>query len=287
MHDGTGGQVNDEAQVAHSALFLSEFLNSGHSLLLQLIMAIIDSRALNPPYRGVDPRNLVCEAGHAFNRMGSRLCPLCGRRKACRTCPALGHQICPLCCGTKRLVEIRCPSDCGYLATARVHPPAVAQRRQERDVSFLGPIIHDLAEPQYHLFVLIQMFLRAYRPATVPAIIDDDVAAAAGALAATLETAGRGIIYEHRPSSLPAQRLATDMKAALDQGPAQGYPSRDRDAVVVLRRIERAAQAAQRTLGGGQTAYLDLLERVFREPGPQSAPEPPPTAEGGSGLIIP
>ena len=222
--------------------------------------------------------------------MESHLCPLCGRRKARRTCPALGRQICPLCCGTKRLVEIRCPSDCGYLATARIHPPAVAQRRQERDVSFLGPIIHDLAEPQYRLFVLIQVFLRGYRPVTVPAIVDDDVAAAAGALAATLETAGRGIIYEHRPSSLPAQRLATDMKTALDQGPAQGNPSRDRDAVGVLRRIERAAQAAQRTLGGGQTAYLDLLERVFREPAARSAPEPPtapPAAEGGSGLIIP
>ena len=34
FHDGAGGQVNDEAHVADSALFLSEFLNSSQSLLL-------------------------------------------------------------------------------------------------------------------------------------------------------------------------------------------------------------------------------------------------------------
>ena len=222
--------------------------------------------------------------------MGSQLCPLCGRQKARRACPALARQICPLCCGTKRLVEIHCPSDCGYLATARVHPPAVVQRRQERDLRFLGPIIHDLAEPQYHLFAFIQTFLCGCRSTTVPAIVDVDVAAAAGALAATLETAGRGIIYEHRPSSLPAQRLATDLKAALDQAPKQGPPSRDHDTAAVLRQIERAAQEAQRGLDGGQTAYLDLLDRVFREPAPRSTPEQPTTPRAGesrSGLIIP
>ena len=47
------------------------------------------------------------------------LCPLCGKRNARRACPALGHLICAVCCGTKRLTEIACPSDCGYLATAR------------------------------------------------------------------------------------------------------------------------------------------------------------------------
>src|SRR4029079_6022625 len=51
------------------------------------------------------------------------ICPLCGVRRARRGCPALGKQICAVCCGTKRLVEIQCPSDCAYLATAREHPP--------------------------------------------------------------------------------------------------------------------------------------------------------------------
>ena len=33
-------------------------------------------------------------------------------------------------------------------------------------------------------------------------LVDDDIAQAAGALASTLETAGRGIVYEHRPTSV-------------------------------------------------------------------------------------
>ena len=63
------------------------------------------------------------------------LCPSCNRRKARRECPALGRAICPICCGTKRLVEIQCPSNCAYLASAREHPAAVVRRQQERDVA--------------------------------------------------------------------------------------------------------------------------------------------------------
>ena len=51
-------------------------------------------------------------------------CPLCGARKARRACPGVGRDICAVCCGTKRLVEIRCPATCGYLQSARVHPAA-------------------------------------------------------------------------------------------------------------------------------------------------------------------
>ncbi|SVD73437.1 uncharacterized protein METZ01_LOCUS426291, partial [marine metagenome] len=66
----------------------------------------------------------------------SQRCPRCKRRLPRRKCPALGYQICAVCCGTKRLVEINCPSDCGYLASSKAHPPAVVQRQQERDIIF-------------------------------------------------------------------------------------------------------------------------------------------------------
>jgi len=47
------------------------------------------------------------------------VCPLCGTRRARRRCPALDKQICAVCCGTKRLVQISCPSDCTWLLSAR------------------------------------------------------------------------------------------------------------------------------------------------------------------------
>ena len=46
-------------------------------------------------------------------------CPLCENRKAKRFCPAKAVEICPVCCGTKREVEIDCPSNCVYLHEGR------------------------------------------------------------------------------------------------------------------------------------------------------------------------
>jgi hypothetical protein len=82
------------------------------------------------------------------------LCPSCNQRKARRACPALSQTICTVCCGTKRLVEIRCPADCVYLNAAREHPAAVVRKQQERDVAMLLPSIRHLTERQHQLFFL-------------------------------------------------------------------------------------------------------------------------------------
>src|SRR5262249_11210358 len=89
----------------------------------------------------------------------SVVCPLCGTRKARRGCPAVGQQICPVCCGTKRLVEIACPGDCPWLASAREHPPAVAVRRHQRELGLVVQFMRDLNERQSELFFLVAMFL--------------------------------------------------------------------------------------------------------------------------------
>ena len=93
-------------------------------------------------------------------RMSKPTCPLCNRRRARRSCPALGKQICAVCCGTKRQVEITCPSDCSYLQSSTVHPPAVIQRRQERDLRFLLPTLQGLTESQHQILFMVQSFLR-------------------------------------------------------------------------------------------------------------------------------
>ena len=140
--------------------------------------------------------------------MSAETCPLCRRRRARRACPALRYQICAVCCGTKRLREIRCPSDCTYLVSARTHPPAVVRRQQERDARFLLPIIDGLGRRQYQLFFVVQTTIHRLAETDEMPVNDDVVRDTAQALAATYETASKGIIYEHRPSSLPAERLA-------------------------------------------------------------------------------
>lgn len=57
-------------------------------------------------------------------------CTRCRRRKAKRLCPALGQELCSLCCGRHRNREIRCPVHCPFLAQ---HAPYQDQRSQEKD----------------------------------------------------------------------------------------------------------------------------------------------------------
>src|SRR4030095_1117241 len=149
-------------------------------------------------------------------------CPICRTRKPRRACPALQQTICPVCCGTKRLTEIQCPDDCVYLTSAREHPAAVVKRQQEHDVAILLPTLQGLTERQHQLFFLLQSLIARHTPEGFSRLLDDDVAEAAAAVAATLETAARGVIYDHAAQSLPAQRLAAGKKSELPRTGKKG-----------------------------------------------------------------
>jgi hypothetical protein len=213
------------------------------------------------------------------------VCPLCGQRKARRACPAVGKQICAVCCGTKRLVQIQCPADCVYLATARDHPPAAQVRRQQHDLSLLVHFMRDLSERQSQLFFLVNTFLIQYEPPELQPLIDGDVAETAAALAATLETSTRGVIYEHRPASLPAERLMNALKPVLAQAGGRGGTAFERDAAVVLRRIEEAARQVRSGDESNRRAFLDLLGRVMRRK--DDGAEPPAEKPDAPRLILP
>jgi hypothetical protein len=217
------------------------------------------------------------------------LCPSCGRRRAKRACPALGRDICPVCCGTKRLTEIDCPPTCAYLSSARSHPAAVVVRRRESDVRFFVPLVQDLSEPQYRLLLLFQGVVVSQAHNALPPLHDEDVAEGAAAVAATLETARKGIIYEHRAQSGPAQQLATEFTRAITELSRQpGAPSAfERDAAVVLRRIEQGARTAAAALPDEQPpVYLGLLSRLMSH-GPDDQARESSAVEPPSRLIIP
>ena len=185
-------------------------------------------------------------------------CPLCKRRLARRACPALDRRICAYCCGTKRLAEINCPSDCSYLASSQAHPPASVQRQQERDTAFMFSALQELAAPQHKLFLLIQSFLRRTQ-LDADTMLDNDVALAMRALAETYETASRGIIYEH-VSGLPgADRLSANIRTLIGTTKEEGLTVSDADIAVVLRRIEQAARHAKSVLPG-ENGVLELAE---------------------------
>jgi hypothetical protein len=210
-------------------------------------------------------------------------CPVCGHGKARRECPALGQTICPVCCGTKRLTEIACPSTCRYLAAAREHPAAVVKRQQERDVALLLPSIRHLTERQYQIFFLFQTLIARHTPEGFARLLDEDVAEAAAAVAATLETSARGVIYEHSAPTVTSQRLAGEMRGMLAEMREQGASVYDREVAIVLRAIEAGARSAGATPGAADTAYLTLVGRILQLP---AAPAGGSTTGGPASSII-
>jgi hypothetical protein len=217
------------------------------------------------------------------------VCPLCGTRRARRGCPALSQQICAVCCGTKRLVQIQCPSDCAWLASAREHPPAALVRQQQRDVGLLVQFMRDFSQRQSQLFFLINTFLVRYEPPELQELIDADVAEASAALAGTFETAARGVIYEHRPASLPAERLAAALKTVLAEAGRGAGSAFERDAAAVLRRLAEAVRDVRALEQDNRRAFLDLLGRVISKTpdggGPEAGAET--GAAPASRLIVP
>ena len=221
----------------------------------------------------------MCEAGDVT-------CPVCRQRKAKRACPALGQTICTVCCGTKRLVEISCPSDCVHLAAAREHPAAVVRRQQERDVALLMPALRHLTERQHQLFFLFHSVVARHTPEGFARLNDDDVAQAAGAVAATLETASRGVIFEQAAESPVAQRLANELKAMLEEVRQHGTKVYDGEAALALRAIEAGARDTRTRAQGETTAYLSLMSRLLQANIAAQPATQRPEAAGPAGSIV-
>jgi hypothetical protein len=222
------------------------------------------------PAASIDLARGVCQAS-------PMTCPLCAQRKARRACPALAKTICPMCCGTKRMAEIACPTDCAYLAGALTHPPAVVRRQRQRDFEFASPMVHKLSDQAYRLLLAFQERVRRYAPAALPPLVDTDIAEAAGTLASTLETASKGIIYEHQAKSLPAQRLLGELREALAEFSRTPSSGLEREAAAALRRIEDASGRAGKSLDGGPLAYVQFLQRL-----PDLTAALPPGVAGGA-----
>jgi hypothetical protein len=148
--------------------------------------------------------------------------------------------------------------------------------------------MRDLNQRQSQLFLAITSFLVRYQPSELQRLIDDDVAEMAEAMAATFETASRGVIYEHSPASLPAQRLASAIRPRiLEAGGAHGGTAFERDAAVVLRRLKEAARDVGALEPDNRSVFLDLLRRVIRTDTPGGPAGEPADGNDPPRLIVP
>jgi hypothetical protein len=201
-------------------------------------------------------------------------CPLCRQRKGKRACPARGAAICSQCCGTKRLVEIACPSDCPYLTGA--HAPGWEGRAadRERDHRRLGPHVGRLPERQLHL-VLIALAGIAGTRARQGELDDSLLLEAVVALRKTVDTRVSGVLYEHPAGDARARELVQELAGVFEARDDQGAVQRpaDTDLATALRALEEAIAATLRE-NDGPRAFLDTATRLAGRLG--AAPAAPP-----------
>jgi hypothetical protein len=200
-------------------------------------------------------------------------CPLCQKRPTKRSCPALRQDICAVCCATKRLIEVQCTEDCRYLDAAHKHPAAVVRRQIDRDLSILMASLGRLSETQLQLFFLLQSMVLSFKPDGLLRLNDADLALATGALANTLETASKGVIFDEAAASIPAESLRKALKPVVEEITKDGGARAEREVAVVLRGIERGARHEGGLIPPGESSYLELVGRVFQHR-PQQ-PKPP------------
>lgn len=157
----------------------------------------------------------------------------------------------------------------------------------------LSPAMARLSDTRQQLFLFTLTLISRYRGDGLDAASDADAASAAAALAGTYETASKGLIYEQRPDSIPAQRMADGIRAMFERL-GHGRPTAfAADAAAVLRQVEDCVTAARRAAPGDPRAFLALAERMsarLGEPGPdeqQDGSGQPPDGAGVSPIILP
>jgi hypothetical protein len=143
------------------------------------------------------------------------MCPLCTTRSGKRYCPAIAEPICAVCCGTKREIEIDCPSTCSYLKASREYEldkplpdPQLAAKMQSYDARFverINPVLE----------VLNRAILEEHLGSKL--LVDNDVIEVLKSLQATMKTLSSGIYYDSSPEGSVRQSLFRRIKAVLDE----------------------------------------------------------------------
>ena len=207
-------------------------------------------------------------------------CPLCSARSGKWYCPAKGAQICAVCCGTKREIEIDCPGSCPYLqasrsyeAEKRMPDPQLAAKIQKYDDNFIhrySPVLDTISR------AVVEERLNS------PWLVDNDVIEVYKSLSATMKTLSSGIYYESLPDGPARISLFRRLKSLLDQlmQPAEGADRQSlkvSEALDVLDFLTFAVQANS-SVRPKSRRYLDWLSSMAGVA---------PSAEQSSGLILP
>ena len=148
------------------------------------------------------------------------------------------------------------------------------------DISLLMASLGRVSEQQLQLFFLLQTTILAHKPEGLGRLADTDVAQATGALAASLESSAKGVIFEESTNNPVSEGLRKVLKTIVEEVSKNGGSRVEREIAEVLRGIERGANHVVPEAGVQETSYLQLVARVLQKPAAgrdagNDAPGPP------------
>jgi len=214
----------------------------------------------------------------------SHRCPLCGTRRAKRFCPAKLSQICPVCCGTKREVEIDCPSDCVYLQSGRQYESGKKTKNKPNE-SFTERLwSQSFQSRNFETLLGLWSLIRDAR-SQIPELVDIDVREVLNRLIQTYQTQEGGIYYDHLPESYTQKTLYSSLKSFLE-----GKQNQENLTASSLK-TENLLDCLQLTLEMAvlklqprpkSRAFLDQLSEIVAKASPTNSEE-----NKQSGIILP
>ncbi len=212
-------------------------------------------------------------------------CKICETRRARRTCPGVGGEICSVCCGTERENSVSCPLECIYLREARLRekPQEMeAEKMPNRDVRITDRFLNENG-------ALLGEMMREIAEAGlgVPGTVDFDVREALDSLVRTYRTRESGLYYESKPANLMAAGIHERVQEGVDVFRAAAAERfgintvRDADILGVLVFLQRVELRLNNGRRRGR-AFLDFLRHQI---GPIEGARP--HLQGGSPLVLP
>jgi hypothetical protein len=212
-------------------------------------------------------------------------CILCEQRKAKRFCPGKSTNICPQCCGEKRVLEINCPESCEYLKAGR-----------ERETEEHGKHLRSLDPAKREKY---QRILRDHQAVIVHIeyaiarerllsrdLTDKDVLQALSILLDTYVTEDKGVLYEKTSDDLRVEPLRRELRNIIEsfrnperkseQGVVDPQTARlplsaTIDCLEIIQSLIMTYQTDRRSASG----YIDFLARII------------PREETRSSIILP
>ena len=137
------------------------------------------------------------------------------KEKRKRFCPAKNALICAQCCGEKRVIEIDCPENCGYLKSGRERETQDYVKR----VRSMGPEAYEknhrlLGE---HQDAIAQLeYLLARERLSDRNLTDNEVVQAIGVLLETYRTEDKGVLYEKTSEDLRVEALRRELRKSIE-----------------------------------------------------------------------